>query len=112
MHVILFVLATSPLVLGMQILGGSKDAISVIEGFILLLISAVLISGAAIVGSVNIMRKKFEEEAKAARKERQANEAEVQRLAKERDDAQRGIAEQQAKLKGDSAERIHTTYGY
>lgn len=63
MRVILFILAIVAFLVGAVILAGAESAIHEIEGFVLFLVSAVFISGAAIVEAVNIMRKNLEEAA-------------------------------------------------
>jgi len=52
MRFVLFILAVLALLAGIAILVGSKSSIHEIEGFIVLLISAVLLSGAAIVDEI------------------------------------------------------------
>ena len=52
MRFILFLLAVLSLLAGIAIFSQAKSAIHEIEGFVVLLISAVLLSGAAIVDSI------------------------------------------------------------
>lgn len=60
MRVLLFVLSGMAFVAGFGILGLAKSAIHETEAFLLFLISAVLLSGAAIVEAVVVAQKKFE----------------------------------------------------
>jgi len=60
MRVLLVVLAVLAFLAGAGILEGAQSAIHEIEAFMLFLIGAVFFSGAAIVGSVTLMRKKLE----------------------------------------------------
>jgi hypothetical protein len=60
MRVLLVVLAGIAFLAGVGIIGGAKSAIHEIEAFMLFLIAAVFISGAAIVESVTLMRTKLE----------------------------------------------------
>ena len=53
MKVILFIFSVLAFLAGFVILLGSKSAIHEIEGFVLYIVSAVLFSGAAIVGAIN-----------------------------------------------------------
>ena len=52
MRFVLFILAVLALLAGIAILEGSNSSIHEIEGFIVLLISAVLLSGATIVDEI------------------------------------------------------------
>jgi hypothetical protein len=60
MRIVLFVLSILALLAGSGIFAVAKTALHEIEGFILFLISAILLVGAAIVEAINIARKKFE----------------------------------------------------
>lgn len=53
MKVVLFVLSVLAFLAGFGILQGSNSAIHEIEAFVLYIVSAVLFSGAAIVGAIN-----------------------------------------------------------
>jgi len=61
MRILLFLLALLAFLLGVIILASAKSAIHEIEAFILFLIGAVFISGAAILESMNLLRKKLED---------------------------------------------------
>ena len=63
MRVILFILSIVAFLAGVGILAAAQSAIHEIEGFVLFLISAVFIDGAAIVEAVSSMSKKLEEAA-------------------------------------------------
>jgi len=56
MRIFLFCLAILALLAGVSILLYAKSAIHEIEAFVLFLISAVFLSGAAVVESVNLLR--------------------------------------------------------
>ena len=72
MRVILLLLAGLSFLAGAGVIGGAENAIHDIEGLMLFLISAVFISGAAIVESIIITRRKiqdaFEETSLVAKK--------------------------------------------
>jgi hypothetical protein len=55
-RVLLFVVSVIAFLAGFLILASAKSAIHEIEGFILFLISAVLLSGAAVIDAVQAMR--------------------------------------------------------
>lgn len=59
MKIILYVLAVLAFLAGFAILGSAKSAIHEIEAFVLYIVSAVLFSGAAIVGSLNRIEEKL-----------------------------------------------------
>jgi len=60
MKVVLFVLSVLAFLAGFGILQGSKSAIHEIEAFVLYIVSAVLFSGAAIVGAINRVAEKVD----------------------------------------------------
>ena len=60
MKVALFVLSVLSFFAGFTILQGSKSAIHEIEAFVLYIVSAVLFSGAAIVGAINRLAEKVD----------------------------------------------------
>lgn len=60
MKVVLFVLSVLAFLAGFAILQGSKSAIHEIEAFVLYIVSAVLFSGAAIVGAINRVAEKVD----------------------------------------------------
>lgn len=60
MKVALFVLSVLSFFAGFAILQGSKSAIHEIEAFVLYIVSAVLFSGAAIVGAINRLAEKVD----------------------------------------------------
>ena len=57
MRVFLFILCVLSFLAGVMILAGAKSAIHEIEGFLLFLIGAVFLIGAAIVEAINRQRK-------------------------------------------------------
>jgi hypothetical protein len=57
MHVVLVILCLLAFLVGSLILVSAKSAVREIEGFLLFLISAVLLIGAAIVEAINRQRK-------------------------------------------------------
>ncbi|MGD0627254.1 MAG: hypothetical protein ABSB32_21445 [Thermodesulfobacteriota bacterium] len=61
MRVFLFLLALLAFLLGVAILASAKSAIHEIEAFILFLIGAVFISSAAVLDSMNLLKKKLED---------------------------------------------------
>ncbi len=61
MRLILFLLAVVAFVGGGSIMTVAQSAVHEIEAFILFLVAAVFLSGAAIVEALNALRKKFDE---------------------------------------------------
>jgi hypothetical protein len=59
MRILLFLLSIISLLAGSAILVAAESAIHEIEAFILLLISAVLLTGAAIIEAINRLRKEL-----------------------------------------------------
>lgn len=60
MKIFLFVLSVLAFLAGFGILQSSKSAIHEIEAFVLYIVSAVLFSGAAIVGAINRVAEKID----------------------------------------------------
>jgi cytochrome c biogenesis protein CcdA len=60
MRILLFILGLVAFLYGASVMGVARSAVHEIEAFILFLIGAVFISGAAIVEAVNAVRKKLE----------------------------------------------------
>ena len=67
MRTLLFILSVIAFLVGGIILVGASGAIHEIEGFLLFLISTVLLSGAAIVEAINAARTQIEETLKEPR---------------------------------------------
>ena len=57
MRIFLFILCVLSFLAGFMILAGAKSAIHEIEGFLLFLISAVFLVGAAIIDAIHSQRK-------------------------------------------------------
>jgi uncharacterized membrane protein len=61
MRILLLILAIVSFLAGAGVLAGARSAIHEIEAFILFLICAVFLSGAGIVESIHLVKKKLEE---------------------------------------------------
>lgn len=59
MKILLLTFSVLAFLVGFIILGGAKSAIHEIEGFVLFVVSAIFLSGSAIVGAVNGLAEKF-----------------------------------------------------